>query len=66
MEKTMLKSVAILLLVLSVPVINPDNAKPGDWFTPTNTSEIQRADDAATRAYQCAVLKARTGLDCGS
>lgn len=56
MVKTMLRNVVIVLvLLLSTPVINPDNVLPGDWFTPTGTVtvnkqvEIQRADEAAFR-----------------
>jgi hypothetical protein len=65
---TLKKLLLVSFVVMSTPVINPDNALPGDWFTPTGQSyertvQIERATDAANRAYVCAVYKARTGLD---
>ena len=32
--KTLLLSLVLVLMVYSEPVINPENVRPGDWFTP--------------------------------
>lgn len=48
------------------PVINPDVVTPGSWFTPTGSTinkeeQIRRADDAAYRAYICAIRDNKVG-----
>ncbi len=48
-----------ILLPMSDPVINPDNVRPGEWFTPKSS-----ASEEANRQYVCAVREARTGLQC--
>lgn len=45
--------VLFTIIIVNEPVINPDNVKPGDWFTPIDTVE-----------QQCTIYYERTGLVC--
>lgn len=49
----------VILMLVEVPVINPDNVRPGSWFIPTNAAQRE-----ADRQYHCRVLFERTGLIC--
>ena len=51
---------ALMVLYTITPVINPDNVKPGNWFVPTQSA----AEQEAIYQHDCAILKARTGLNC--
>ena len=53
----------VFVLLLSQPIMNPDNVKPGDWFTPTGVVD-KKAEQRANYEYHCAVREARTGLKC--
>ena len=60
--KCNLKSIGIVIILVfwaQVPVINPDNVRPGDWFTP-----VDYAQQEADRQYTCRVRQERTGLEC--
>lgn len=55
-----MKFLLLFSLLLVDPVINPDNVRPGDWFTPKE-SQIIDAEQAAYRAYICAIRDNKVG-----
>lgn len=60
-----MKSAVIGLFLLSFqivsPVINPDNVKPGDWFTPVSSEETAKKE--AYRNYICSIRTSQVWPD---